>query len=288
MRYVVLAIGAAVLYALSTPFSKLLMQAGVDSTVLAGLLYLGAGFGMSVVLLMQKRQGSATEKSLRKDDAPYAVAMVLLDVAAPALLLWGLASCEADSVSLMNNFEIVATALIAMVLFREKVGPKLWAAIAFITAACILLSLGEGDSFSIGLGSLTVLGACVCWGVENNCTNRISDRNPIQIVCIKGLGSGFGALVIGLFIGGALPVWFLVFFALGLGFLAYGLSICLYIYAQRGLGAARTSAYYAVAPFAGVAISWAIYGVNPSPYFIVALVLMLVGSFLALPEKIDI
>lgn len=288
MRYVVLAIGAAVLYALSTPFSKLLMQAGVDSTVLAGLLYLGAGFGMSVVLLMQKRQGSATEKSLRKDDAPYAIAMVLLDVAAPAFLLWGLASCEADSVSLMNNFEIVATALIAMVLFREKVGPKLWAAIAFITAACILLSLGEGGSFSIGLGSLAVLGACVCWGVENNCTNRISDRNPIQIVCIKGLGSGFGALVIGLFIGGALPVWFLVFFALGLGFLAYGLSICLYIYAQRGLGAARTSAYYAVAPFAGVAISWAIYGVNPSPYFIVALVLMLVGSFLALPKKIDI
>lgn len=107
-------------------------------------------------------------------------------------------------------------------------------------------------------------------------------------MCIKGLGSGFGALVIGLFIGGALPVWFLVFFALGLGFLAYGLSICLYIYAQRGLGAARTSAYYAVAPFAGVTISWAIYGVNPSPYFIVALVLMLVGSFLALPEKIDI
>lgn len=288
MRYVVLAIGAAVLYALSTPFSKLLMQAGVDSTVLAGLLYLGAGFGMSVVLLMQKRQGSVTEKSLRKDDAPCAVAMVLLDVAAPALLLWGLASCEADSVSLMNNFEIVATTLIAMVLFREKVGPKLWAAIAFITAACILLSLGEGGSFSIGLGSLAVLGACVCWGVENNCTNRISDRNPIQIVCIKGLGSGFGALVIGLFIGGALPVWFLVFFALGLGFLAYGLSICLYIYAQRGLGAARTSAYYAVAPFAGVTISWAIYGVNPSPYFIVALVLMLVGSFLALPEKIDI
>lgn len=281
MRPVLMALAAALLYALSTPLSKVLMGAGVDSSVLAGLLYLGAGAGMGVLLAGGRALGRGTDEGLRREDAPYAVAMVALDVAAPLLLMGGLAGSSAAAVSLLNNFEIVATALIALVFFHERVSRRLWAAIAAITGACTLLSGATDASFSPA--SLLVLGACCCWGVENNCTSRLSARDPVQIVTVKGLGSGAGALAIALGLGAALPEPPLTAAALGLGFLSYGLSIGAYILAQRGMGAARTSAYYAVAPFAGTALSWLVFGADPSPLFLAALVLMAVGSWLALP-----
>ncbi len=283
MRPVIMALAAALLYALSTPFSKVLLDAGVDPNALAGLLYLGAGAGMGALLAGRRALGRGTGNRLRREDAPYAAAMVALDVAAPLLLMGGLAGSSAAAVSLLNNFEIVATALIALVFFHERVSRRLWAAIAAITGACALLSGAADASFSPA--SLLVLGACCCWGVENNCTSRLSARDPVQIVAVKGLGSGAGALAIALGLGAALPEPPLTAAALGLGFLSYGLSIGAYILAQRGMGAARTSAYYAVAPFVGTALSWVVFSADPSPLFLAALALMAAGSWLALPRR---
>lgn len=276
-----MAILAAALYALNSPISKLLLS-DVPSKVMAALLYLGAGIGMGLVRLIQLRLGKVTqEQPLTKKDLPYTVGMVLLDIAAPIFLMTGLTMTTAANASLLNNFEIVATSLIALVIFREKVSRRLWLAIGLVTLSSIVLSFEDMSSFSFSLGSLFVLLACVCWGFENNCTRMLSKSDPLEIVVIKGFGSGIGALVIALASGERLPGVGYILGALALGFVAYGLSIFFYIYAQRDLGAAKTSAYYALAPFIGVALSFLILRETPTISFAVGLVIMILGTYFA-------
>lgn len=271
------AVLAAALYAVSIPFSKLLLVE-VPPTMLAAFLYIGAGIGMAVLGAVKKNRG---EESLMRSDIKYTISMVVLDIVAPILLMLGLKFSPAANASLLNNFEIVATAVIALAVFGETVGKRLWAAIALITLSSILLTLDTAEGFSFSFGALLVLGATICWEIENNCTRQIADKDPLQIVMIKGLGSGLGALVVDLVIGEKLVgvEWLLA--TMLLGFVAYGLSIYYYTYAQRVIGAARTSAYYAIAPFIGVVLSMLILGERPNWIFFVALAIMLVGTRLA-------
>lgn len=280
-RGIFFALLAAMLYALSTPFSKLFLNS-FGSAMMAALLYLGAGAGIFLVRLIKRNaQGPSKEKPLAQADLPYVLGMVLLDIAAPILLMQGLKLSSAASVALLNNFEIVATALIALLLFREKISGRLWGAIALITLASALLSFTGLESLRFSPGSLLVLGAAVCWSFENNCTRRLSDKDPLAIVTIKGLCSGSGSLVIALLLKEQAGGWALCLGVLLLGFVAYGLSITFYILAQRSLGAARTSAYYAAAPFIGVALSMVLFRQMPGPLYWIALLLMLAGSVLA-------
>lgn len=271
------AVLAAALYAVSIPFSKLLLVE-VPPTMLAAFLYIGAGIGMAVLGAVKKNRG---EEPLKRSDIKYTISMVVLDIMAPILLMLGLKFSPAANASLLNNFEIVATAVIALAVFGEMVGKRLWTAIALITLSSILLTLDTAEEFSFSFGSLLVLGATICWGIENNCTRQIADKDPLQIVMIKGLGSGLGALVVAWIIGEKLvsAEWLLA--TMLLGFVAYGLSIYYYTYAQRVIGAARTSAYYAIAPFIGVVLSMLILGERPNWIFFVALAIMLVGTRIA-------
>ena len=276
---ILFAVLAAALYALNSPFSKILLT-GLSPTMLAALLYLGAGLGMLAVGFLQKRAGTAgKEKPLTKKELPYTVGMVVLDIMAPISLMSGLMMTTAANASLLNNFEIVATSLIALFLFREKISKRLWLGIAFVTVASILLSVEDYSSFSFSAGSFFVLLVCVFWGFENNCTRKLSSKNPLEIVVIKGFGSGTGSLVIAAALGefcANLPYMLL---ALLLGFFTYGLSILFYIYAQRYLGAAKTSAYYAVSPFMGAVLSLAIFRQIPSISFLTALFVMALGTY---------
>lgn len=283
--YIFSAILAATFYALNAPLSKWLL-AEVPPTMMAALLYLGAGGGMALVRAGQRAVGRVPrEAPLARADLPYTVGMVVLDIAAPIFLMIGLTRTTAANVSLLNNFEIVATALIALGLFGERISRRLWAAIVFVTVSSILLSVEDSSSFSFSLGSVFVLLACTCWGLENNCTRSIADKDPLQIVVIKGFGSGAGSLVIALMLGERLPAPGYALGALALGFVAYGLSIRFYIYAQRGLGAAKTSAYYALAPFLGAGLSLVLFRQRPQPYFWAALLLMAVGTWLASTDQ---
>lgn len=276
-----LAVLAAGLYALNSPFSKLLLRF-LPSTLMAGFLYLGAGLGMSAIALGKKAAGSPeTEARLTMKELPYTIAMIVLDIAAPVSLLSGLTMTTAANASLLNNFEIVATALIALLVFRESVSARLWIGILFVTASCTLLSFEDITSFRFNAGSLFVLLACVLWGIENNCTRKLSSRDPLQIVVIKGIFSGLGSVVIGFVCGERIRCLWVIPLVLLLGFIAYGLSIYYYVYAQRLLGAARTSAYYAVAPFIGAFLSLIIFREVPGVLFIAALALMAVGAWLS-------
>lgn len=280
IRGILLALLAAALYAVNSPFSKLLLDY-MPSTLMAGFLYIGTGLGMGVIALIRKVRGAEhSEEKITRADLPYTVAMIVLDIAAPILLLLGLSYTTAANASLLNNFEIVATAIIALMIFKEKISPRLWLGILFVTASCALLSFEDLSSLKFSMGSLFILLACLCWGVENNCTRRLSAKDPLVIVLLKGIFSGLGSVAIGLCIGERVTVLRSVFAVLGVGFVAYGLSIFFYVYAQRLLGAARTSAYYAVAPFIGALLSLIIFRELPDGMYFAALGLMIVGAWL--------
>ncbi len=278
------AILAAALYALNAPVSKLLLQ-NAPPTMMAGFLYLGAGLGMALMGLARSKTGHGKKEAhLTKKALPYTLGMVALDIAAPIFLMIGLTRTTAANASLLNNFEIVATSLIALLIFKEKISKRLWIAIELITISSILLSVEDAGSFQFSIGSLFVLLACVCWGLENNCTRSLSHSDPLEIVVIKGFGSGIGSVLIGLAVGKAVPIWSDILKILLLGFVAYGLSIYFYVYAQRDLGTAKTSAYYAVAPFIGVLLSFVIFREIPGALFFIALAIMIAGTWMANKE----
>ena len=272
---------AAVLYAINIPLSKILLRQ-VAPTMMAAFLYLGAGIGL---LLYSRIRKVKKQERLTRKELPYTVAMVLLDIVAPILLMLGIERTTSANVSLLNNFEIVATSVIALCVFREVISKRLWTAIVLVTIASILLSFEGQDAFVWNEGSLMVLAACICWGFENNCTRKISHKSSVEIVIIKGCFSGMGSLIIACILGEPFPMPQWIAAVLALGFVAYGLSIHFYIRAQKDLGAARTSAYYSVAPFLGVIFGMVLLGERPGLQFTIALVIMLVGTGLIVKDS---
>ena len=281
------AILAAALYALNAPASKLLLQ-NVPPSMMAALLYLGAGLGMLLMGLARRAAGRpSAEAHLTRKDLPYTIGMIVLDILAPIFLMIGISHTTAANASLLNNFEIVATSLIALFIFKEKISRRLWLAIGLIVLSSALLTVEDAGSLKFSVGSVFVLLASCCWGRENNWTRMLSQSDPQEIVIVKGLGSGAGALLVALLTGESFPAWGYVPFALLLGFVAYGLSIYFYVYAQRYLGAARTSAYYAIAPFIGVLMSLAIFREMPGMIFFAALAVMIVATVLVTKDQAE-
>lgn len=276
---ILFALLAAALYAINSPFSKILLSY-MPSTLMAGFLYIGAGVGMLAIAAIRRlRKKKKTETRLTRAELPYAAAMIALDIAAPICLLVGLKSTTAANASLLNNFEIVATAIIALMVFKEKISTRLWLGIVFVTLSCAVLSFEDITSLQFSFGSLFILLAALCWGFENNCTRKISSKDPLQIVLLKGVFSGLGSVIIGLSVGERVTAVWSVFAVLGVGLVAYGVSIFFYVYAQRILGAARTSAYYAATPFIGTLLSLIIFKEVPLYTYFIGLSLMAVGAW---------
>ena len=282
LRPIAYAVSAAVLYALSTPVSKILMSE-IPPSFLAGILYLGAGIGMIPISLIKRRAGSF--RRIGRTDLPYIIGMVVLDIAAPVFLMIALSKTYAANISLINNFEIVATSVIAFAIFKEKISAKLCLGIALITLSCLLLSFEGVESFSFSAYSAFAFLACIAWGFENNCTRKLSDCDPSKIVIIKGIGSGTGAILVSFALQEEISASFYVLIALVLGFVAYGLSVFLYVSAQRSLGAAKTSSYYAVAPFIGALLSILLLRELPAISFYAAFVIMILGMILVTRDK---
>lgn len=279
------AIIAAALFGTNTPFSKLLLLE-IPPLMLSALLYIGAGVGMLIIDSVKRiSKVDQIEARLAKRELPFIILMVALDIAAPIALMLGLTMTTSANASLLNNFEIVATSIIAFAIFKEAIDKRLWLSITLITISSVILTVRDFSSFSFSIGSILVLFACVCWGFENNCTRKLSIKDPFQVVIIKGISSGIGALVIAVLANEVLWNTNYILLAILLGFFAYGLSIYFYVTAQRVLGAARTSAYYAVAPFIGVGISFLFFDEPITISFIIALIVMLIGTYFAVVEK---
>lgn len=282
IKAIMFAFLAAVFYAINVPISKVLLQ-HVGPTTMAALLYLGAGVGIGMMSLFKKKDREKAE-SLTKADLPYIIGMIVLDIAAPIFLMLGISYGSSANASLLGNFEIVATTVIALILFKEAVTKRLWVAIGLITLSSILLSFEGTDSFHFSYGSLLVIMATVCWGLENNCTRELSSKSTYQIVMLKGLCSGLGALVISLIKKESFPGFGYIAIALALGFVAYGLSIFMYVRAQNVLGAAKTSAYYAVNPLIGALLAFVFLSESLSWMYVIALIVMVIGSALVVVD----
>ena len=284
LKAIMFAFLAAVFYAINVPISKVLLQ-HVGPTTMAALLYLGAGIGIGIMSLFNKKDREKAE-SLTKAELPYIVGMIVLDIAAPIFLMLGISYGSSANASLLGNFEIVATTVIALILFKEAVTKRLWLAIGLITLSSILLSFEGTDSFHFSYGSLLVIMATVCWGLENNCTRELSSKSTYQIVMLKGLCSGLGALVIALIKRESFPGIGYIAIALALGFVAYGLSIFMYVRAQNVLGAAKTSAYYAVNPLIGALLAFVFLSESLSWMYVIALIVMVIGSALVVVDTL--
>lgn len=280
---VMMALLAATFYAINTPFSKVLLEK-VTPTFMASFLYLGAGIGVGIMYLLNSKKEKNIEK-LSKTDLPYTVGMIVLDILAPIFLMIGINIGSASNASLLGNFEIVATAIIALLIFKEVVTSRLWIAIGFITLSSILLSFEGSGSFKFSLGSLFVILATCCWGLENNCTRMISDKSTYEIVILKGIFSGTGSFIIAIILGENIPEIKYILISMLLGFVAYGLSIFLYIRAQRELGAAKTSAYYAIAPFIGTFLSFAVDKDRLTKVYFIGLIFMIIGSVIVVYDS---
>lgn len=284
---VIYAAAAAALFGASTPFSKLLLGT-VDPWLLAGLLYLGSGCGLSLWLLLSSSLTGkeSKEASLKRTDLPWLAGAIFFGgVAGPVLLMLGLVTTSAASASLLLNLEGVLTALLAWFVFKENFDRRIALGMAFITGGGILLSWTSDTTSGIPWGALGIAGACLAWGIDNNLTRKVSGGNPIQIAAAKGMVAGSVNLTLALVIGSRLPSFPTVLAAGAVGLLGYGVSLTCFVLALRHLGTARTGAYFSLAPFVGALFSLVIFQEGLSMLLGVAAVLMAAGVWLHLSER---
>src|SRR5438094_2976371 len=280
-----LALASAALFGASTPFAKLLLGDGISPWLLAGLLYLGSGVGLGVVHLGWRALGLAAEAPLRRADLPWLALVVLSGgVIGPVLLMFGLATTAASTASLLLNLESLATMGLAWVIFGENVDGRLLAGAAAILAGAVLLSW-QGGPGRVDWGGLAIAGACLAWGFDNNLTRRLSAADPVQIALIKGLAAGAVNLVLALLAGARLPSAGAIGGAAVVGFVGYGVSLVLFVLGLRHLGAARTGAYFATAPFIGAVVAIALLGEAVTLQLVLAGLLMAIGLYLHLAES---
>jgi len=281
---IILALLSALLFGASTAFAKLLLGS-VSPWMMAGLLYLGAGIGLALVKGVQRvRRRAAIEAPLRATDLPWLALVILAGgIAGPLLLMFGLAQTDAASASLLLNLEGLATMAIAWVIFRENVNGRLLVGAFAILAGAALLSW-QGQA-SLSWGAILIAAACLCWGIDNNLTRKLSAVDPMQLTMIKGLAAGTINLVIASATSGALPALASVAGALVIGFLGYGVSLAAYTLALRHLGAARTGAYFSLAPFVGAVLAVLMLHEPLSITLLIAGALMGIGLWLHLSEQ---
>ena len=285
MRTVILrALGAAVLFGASAPLAKLLL-ANTPPQLLAGLLYFGSGIGLGVVWLRQRANRAVTERRLTRSELPWLAAAIFFGgVLGPLLLMIGLTRAPASAASLLLNLEGVFTALLAWFVFRENFDRRIaLGMLAIVLGACVLSWQGRLEWGGL-LGPLAIAGACLCWAIDNNVTQKVSGGDPVQITMIKGLAAGAVNTLIALVRGATVSPAFIAP-ALLLGFLSYGLSLVLFVMALRDLGTARTSAYFSTAPFVGTVLSLLIFRESPSLLFLAATALMALGVWLHVTER---
>ena len=285
LRPIAYALAAAALFGASTPAAKSLVGA-IHPLLLAGLLYAGSGLGLTAWLTARRASGSLAALGLRGTDFAWLAGAVLAGgVAGPVLLMFGLARTSAANASLLLNLESVLTALIAWFAFRENFDRRIAAGMALIVAGGVLLALEPGGLDGATAGASLIAAACLAWAIDNNLTRRVSAGDATAIAAIKGCVAGAINLSLAAAIGAAWPGAGAAFAASAVGLAGYGVSLVLFVLALRGLGAARTSAYFSAAPLFGVLIAVALLGETPPALFWVAAALMASGVWLHVSER---
>lgn len=282
-RGVAAALGAALLFGASPPVAKLLLPQAAP-WILAGLLYLGSGLGLTALLGIESARGRRMVTLSRRDWPWIGAATACGGIIAPVLLLTGLAGSSASTASLLLNAEGVLTALLAWFVFGENFDRRVALGMLLIAAGAVLLSWDQGR-LNFTLPNLLVLGACLAWAVDNNLTRKVAHADARLIAAVKGMAAGSVNLVLGLATGASWPPLGVSAAAMGLGFLSYGVSLALFVLGLRHLGTARTGAYFSTAPFVGALIALPLLAEPVTAELAVAGVLMAAGVWLHLTER---
>ena len=282
-RSVLYALSAAALFGASTPFAKLLVGE-ISPWLLAGLLYLGSGIGLALVRVI--RDGGWKRSQLRRQEWPWLLGAITFGgILGPVALMFGLTHSSGATASLLLNLETVLTALLAWVVFKENAGRRVVLGMLLIVAASMVLSWPSGDpNVSNWIGPLAISAACLCWAIDNNLTRHVSGADSMFIASSKGLIAGSVNSGLALVAGIALPDAGTVFTTMFIGLIGYGASLVLFVLSLRGLGAARTGAYFSIAPFMGASIALVLLAEPAVPVFWVACLLMGLGVWLHLTE----
>ena len=281
---VVAALVAALLFGASTPFAKQLLH-DVSPVLLAGLLYLGSGIGLGVIRLVRDR-GWRTPPMSGREWLWLMLAIGFGGVLGPLALMLGLMSTSAATASLLLNLEAVLTAVIAWVVFRENTDRHVVIGMLAIVAGAVLLAWPNSSRHAgLGWGALLIAGACLAWALDNNFTRKVSATDALFLAGIKGTVAGAVNTGLALALGARLPAIPAISEAMVVGLLGYGVSLVLFVLALRGLGTARTGAYFSTAPFLGATIAILAFGEHASTLFWVAAVLMGIGVWLHLSER---
>lgn len=283
-RNISYALLAAALFGASTPVAKLLVGA-LSPVLLGGLLYLGSGLGLGVARLLRDRGWQSA--GLARSDWPWLLGAIFFGgVLGPVALLFGLTQVSGATASLLLNLEAVLTAAIAWLVFQENAGRRVVLGMAAIVAGGVVLSwpAGEGGGSSAA-GLAAIAAACLCWAIDNNLTRKVSASDALFIASTKGLMAGAVNTTIALALGASLPNVTTLAATLLVGLLGYGLSLVFFVLALRGLGTARTGAYFSTAPFIGAALALALLGESTAPTFWLAAALMGLGVWLHLTER---
>lgn len=247
------ALGAAMLFGAGTPLAKILLG-NVGPWMLAALFYLGSGIGLAIYRIAKR---SAPVKLPPGEAGWLAGATLAGGVVGPVLLMAGLTGMPASGASLLLNAEGVFTALLAWIAFHENFDRRIALGMASIAGGALILSWPQDVSFSGLWPALAILGACFSWGIDNNLTRKVSLNDATWIASVKGLVAGSVNLALAAALGDGLPSMTVLGGAMVVGFLAYGVSLALFVVGLRHLGTARTGAYFSVAPFFGVALALA-------------------------------
>ena len=274
------ALAAAVLFGAGTPAAKLLLG-DVSPWLLAGLLYLGSGVGLGLYRVIRR---APRVRLTRAEWAPLAGAVFFGGMAGPVLLMFGLSGMPASGASLLLNAEGVATALLAWFVFRENFDRRIALGMAAIVAGAIVLSIPTGAEFGSVWPALAILGACLCWGIDNNLTRKIALTDATWLAAVKGGVAGPVNLTLAFLLGATLPPVWSIAAAMGVGLLAYGVSLVLFIVAMRHVGTARAGAYFSIAPFFGAVLALALGEAITVP-LVAAAALMAFGVWLHLTER---
>lgn len=285
---IAIALTAAALFGAATPLAKALLGS-ISPFMVAGLFYLGSGIGLGIGIVIRRLRRPVVPidsvQQLQKAEIPWlAGAIVAGGVAGPALLMLGLSSTPAATSALLLNLEGVLTAVIAWVVFRENVDVQVFLGMVAIVAGGVLLSWHPGTA-GIPVGALLIVGACLCWAIDNNLTRKVSANDAMVIACVKGLIAGPVNIAIAVAIGATLPSFMTTAATMLTGLGGYGISLVLFVVALRNLGTARTGAYFSVAPLFGVALSLLIWPEMPSAIFWLAAGLMALGIWLHVRER---
>lgn len=278
---IVFAILAALCYSLVNPINKLI-NSDISPLFSASMLYFGTflvGLIYFLVQIIFKKYQS--KDNLEKKDIPYLLLAILFHSGAAISLMFGLTYLSSSNASLLGSFELISTSLIAFLLFKENISKWLWIGIIFIFSACVIISLGDLENLNFSIGSILCLISPICFGFANNFLKKISHKNPAISIGLIGLGGGLISLIVGFIVGERFVSFTPVIIEVSVGMISYGIALILFIYAERFVGASKTSAFFSLAPFIAIILSLIIFQEVPNYTFYIGLGLLVIGTIFA-------